>query len=260
MLPDGGVDVRDEFGGQGGHQSGPQGQYCPTCGRFEPDVWARFCGACGGTLDAPGSSGTEPGAGSTSGRAPAMPTPQVPPTPHYAPSYPAAAATYGIADPRMVYRIPSVGIWGAARIGAAVVAAFSLIPCLAIGFVTAWLVHQTRVLLDSWQSAALRVPAIVTNVDVRLNFIDLLQLRSLLDVATYWDDRLWMTFAIAWLVPWFVVIVGGVLFAVLLAVVYNIVGGMGGGLRVSVTPDGVAAPQAWSSQPPSAPWPVEGPR
>ena len=90
MLPVGGVDVRDEFSGPGGQQSAPQGQYCPGCGRFEPDPWARFCGACGGTLDAPGT--TDPGASQAAvggphlapavaapGRQPAMPTPQIPP-------------------------------------------------------------------------------------------------------------------------------------------------------------------------------------
>jgi hypothetical protein len=260
MLPVGGGDVRDEFTSPGGQQSASQGQYCPTCGRFEPDPWARFCGACGGTLDAPGADATDPGV-ATTGRQPAVATPPIPPAQHYAATYPAPAASPGTAAQRVIYRIPSVGLGGSARMGAAVVAAFSLIHCLGMAFVASWLIHAARTLLESWQAATVQIPAVVTSVNLRMNFVDLLQLRPILDVLRYWDDRLWLTFAIFWLVPWFAFILGGAIFAVILAVIYNIVGSMGGGLRVTVSPEEAAAPQDWTGGQPMAPsWPVEGRR
>jgi hypothetical protein len=162
-----------------------------------------------------------------------------------------------------VYRIPSVGLGGAMRLGSAAIAAFSLVPCLLIAFAGAWLIHRGRLLLESWQSAAVRVPAVVTNVEVHMNFVDLLQLRPFLNILISWDDRLWLTFAILWLIPWFCLIVAGALFALVLALIYNLVGAMGGGLRVTATPDEASASGAWSpalpaGQPPT--WPAEGRR
>lgn len=272
MLPAGGADVRDEFTDPGRHRSSPQGQFCPTCGRHEPDPWARFCGACGGTIDVPSESGQIRGGAPETVQVPAAPVApgryDLPPSPHVAqaPQYPAAYApanAYQAASaPPMVYRIPSVGIGGSARMGAAVVAAFSLVPCLLTAFAGAWLVHEARKMFDSWQSATVRVPAFVTSVDLTMNFIDLLRLRPIYDILIAWDDRLWMTFAVIWLIPWVALIVAGALFAIVMAVIYNIVGRMGGGLRVTVTPD-QATSQAWAapmSPPAHAPWPPDGRR
>jgi hypothetical protein len=152
----------------------------------------------------------------------------------------------------LVYRVPSIGLGGAARIGAAVVAAFSLVPCILVAFAGSWGVHAARQMFDTWQSASVRIPAVVTSVDLTMNFVDLLRLRPIYETLISWDDRLWMTFTVLWLVPWIGSIVAGALFAILLALVYNIVGGMGGGLRVTVTPDQLAQSQAWSAPLPPA--------
>lgn len=264
--------MRDDITGPGRNQPTSSGQYCPNCGRHEPDSWARFCGSCGGTLDAPGASDQPPAydAAQVTHR-PAVSNPYSPAqTAHLTPAaapYPTAympppAATHGGAPEPLVYRIPSVGYGGAARIGAAIAAALSLLPCLGMAFVGTWGIHELRVLFDSWVSASVRVPALVTSIDVSMNFIDLLKLRPVYDFLIAWDDRLWITFAILWLVPWIASILVGVLFALVLALIYNTVGATGGGMRVSVVPEQSAA-QPWASQSPyAAPptWPVEGRR
>jgi hypothetical protein len=211
-----------------------QGQRCVSCGHLEPDPWARFCGVCGGTLAATGAPTNVTNA------------PHKPPV-QYAPSAPPAqpygayqvGPSYG--PQPITYTIPSVGFAGSARIGAAVAAAFTLVPCVLFGFLGAWLVHAGRDLLQSWINASVRVPVPLVSVDLNMNFIELLKLRSLFDVFIYWDDRLWLTFALLWLVPWVLWIVAGALFGVILAAVYNIVGKLGGGVRVTLSPDAQAA-------------------
>jgi hypothetical protein len=166
----------------------------------------------------------------------------------------------------VVYTVPSVGYLGPARIGAAVTAAFMLLPCVTLGFIGAWLVHAGRRLLDSWLVASIPVPIPITPINLPMNFVDLLRLRPVYDVLIYWDDRLWLTFAILWLVPWVAWIVAGTIFAVVLAAIYNLVGKLGGGIRVTMVPTSAtplgppAATSAWTPGQPgsSAPWPGQG--
>lgn len=259
----------------------PQGQHCPGCGRLEPDLWARFCGVCGTTLGPGGGSSAatvhlKPSGGTAAARAGWQPAAHPADQPLAAAPYRplAEAAPYrgpgnaGGAEP-VVYTVPSVGFGGPARIGAAVSAAFTLLPCVFFAFVGAWLIHAGRRLLDSWQTASVRIPAVVASIDLRLNFIDLMQLRPIYDLFMYWDERLWLAFAILWLVPWFVWIVAGALFAVLLAAIYNLIGRMGGGVRVTMRPASLppASPPSWppaptrGTDPMASPgWPAEGRR
>jgi hypothetical protein len=202
--------------------------------------------------------------------------PRQPPV-QYAPAAPPAqpygagpvAPSYG--PQPIAYTVPSVGFAGPARIGAAVAAAFTLVPCVLFGFVGAWLVHAGRSLLQSWLNASVRVPVPVVSVDLNMNFIELLKLRSIFDSFIYWDDRLWLTFALLWLVPWAVWILAGALFGVILAAVYNLIGKLGGGMRVTLSPSAQAAagppvsstvwPHGTQPGPPAAwPGPPEGRR
>src|SRR5689334_9352679 len=108
---------------------GSQGQRCASCGHVEPDQWARFCGVCGAAL-----AGGGPAPAGGQGVQLQGPTAQQPPV-RYAPSAPPvqpyAAGPISPADrPEPIsYSIPSVGFAGPARIGAAVAAAFMLLPC-----------------------------------------------------------------------------------------------------------------------------------
>jgi hypothetical protein len=236
-----------------------QGQRCPACGHLEPDLWARFCGVCGATLGAgaqAGGYGNAPPSGATVQLSaahvepPARYVPSTPPTPAY-PTNPAG----GWDRPQpVVYTVPYIGYAGPARIGAAVSAAFTLLPCVLFGFLGAAGVHGMRSLLNSWQNASVKVPVPLVNVDLNMNFIELLRLRSLLDFFVYWDDRLWLTFAILWFAPWIVWIVAGALFGLLLAAIYNLIGKMGGGVRVTMMP-AIGPPTApaasWQSAPPT---------
>lgn len=252
----------------------PQGQRCPACGHLEPDAAARFCGVCGAAF--PGAPVAVPtpayGAGpaGTSGYGPRP----APPMPYDAPVPPiaASASTYGFeaaASPEPVtYTIPSVGFAGPARVGAAVSAAFALVPCVLFAFIGAWAIHAARRLLDSWLTASISVPIPFAPISLPMNFVDLLRLRSLYDTLIYWDDRLWLAFAIFWLVPWALWIVAGAIFALLLAAIYNTVGAAGGGIRVKLAPIGTLGraagpggaayqppPEAWSSGPAAVPPP-----
>jgi hypothetical protein len=164
--------------------------------------------------------------------------------------------------------VPSVGYLAPARIGAAVSAAFTLLPCVLFAFAGAWLVHAARDRVQSWQNASVRVPVPVVSVDLNMNFVDLLHLRDIFNVLIYWDDRLWLTFAILWLAPWLVGIVGGALFGVLLAAIYNLIGNLGGGIKVTLVPTADPAAGAgmaltgWAPGPPSGPsagWPPPPP-
>lgn len=167
------------------------------------------------------------------------------------PSYvqPSTAAPVGVVGSggQVVYRVPSVGLWGSARIGAAVSAASTLLPCLLLGFLGAWGVHALRRLLDSWLAASVPVPVPLVRVDLTMNFIELLQLRPIYNMLISWDDRLWLTFAIIWLIPWVISILGGALFGLVLALIYNLVGSMGGGLRLTLSPDEAIPPETWSA-------------
>jgi len=228
------------------------GQRCPACGHVEPDAWARFCGVCGGTLG-PGDAAAGSPAASTAQLAAVPPEPVA----RYRPAPPAQPQS-------IVYTVPSVGLGGAARLGAAVSAAFLLVPCVLFGFAGAWGVHALRSLLASWQTASVRVPVPLVNVDLTMNFVDLLHLRPTFDSLIYWDEHLFLAFAILWLAPWVLGIIAGALFGVLLAAVYNLVGKLDGGVRVTLVPS-VAAPAsaavpatAWPSGPPpgsSTTWP-----
>src|SRR4051812_18960946 len=150
MLPTGSADVHDDITDPRGHRPAPQGIRCRACGRIEPDPGAHFCGVCGATLNQVGGGGYGADTvqlGQSGGAAPAHYEPAVPTYAH-AP-VPASTSTIGRGG-QIVYRVPSVGLWGSARIGAAVSAAFTLLPCLLIGFIGAWGVHALRLLLDSW--------------------------------------------------------------------------------------------------------------
>jgi hypothetical protein len=164
--------------------------------------------------------------------------------PAYAPPSPQASVVGR--GGQVVYRVPAVGLWGSARIGAAVSATFTLLPCLLMGFVGAWCVHALRLLLDSWLAASVPVPVPLVKVDLTMNFVELLHLRVIHDLLISWDNRLWVTFAVVWLIPWALWILAGALFGLVLAMIYNLVGSMGGGLRLTLSPDETAPPASWS--------------
>ena len=174
----------------------------------------------------------------------------------YAPA-PAAQYPSGPAaqDQRIDYTIPSIGFSGPARIGAAVAASFMLVPCVVFAFLATWLIHWSRELMDSWRSAQISVPAVVTTVNVNINFLDLMRLHAVHDKLVYWDEHLWLAFAGLWLLPWVLWIIAGALFAVLMALIYNVIGKMGGGMRVTLRPSAVhaggAAPGVGNWQQPS---------
>jgi hypothetical protein len=168
--------------------------------------------------------------------------------PPYAQAPSAVPASVSGRGNHVVYRVPSVGLWGSARIGAAVSAAFTLLPCLLIAFIGAWCVHALRVLLDSWLAANVPVPVPLVRVDLTMNFVDLLHLRPIYNLLISWDNHLWLTFVVIWLIPWAVWILAGALFGLVLALIYNLVGSMGGGLRLTMTPDEAALPPtSWSA-------------
>jgi hypothetical protein len=238
-----------------------QGQRCASCGHLEPDAYARFCGVCGSTLGQGGPAAQRP---------PMQPEPAVrygtvaPPMPSYGPGPTGPVAQAGPAGPAerpqpVLYTIPSIGFTGPARIGAAVSAAFTLLPCVLFGFMGAFLIHESRLKVESWQGATVKLPVAFVSVDLGLNFVDLMHLRPLLDKLIYWDDRLWLAFAILWLAPWVVWIVAGAFFGVLLAAIYNLVGKMGGGIQVTLTPKAGQGgghpypPAGWQVGPPQGP-------
>jgi len=235
--------VHDDFTDPRGMQPVPQGQRCRACGRVEPDPGARFCGVCGATLDHPSGAGF---AADTVHLA-AAPAATVAYT-TAPPVYPPVAARSGVERP-LIYRVPSIGLGGSARIGSAVSAAFTLLPCIMFAFIGAWLVHAGRRLLDSWLAATVPVPVPLVSVSITMNFIELLHLRAIYDQLISWDDHLWLTFAVLWLVPWAAWIVAGALFGLMLAMIYNLVGTMGGGLRLSVSPEDVEAPRTTAIEP-----------
>src|SRR5213079_1836460 len=100
---------------------------------------------------------------------------------------------------------------------------------------------------DSWLRATVAVPVPLVSVNLTMNFIELLHLQSIHSLLISWDKRLWLAFAVLWLIPWAIWIISGALFGVLLAFIYNLVRNMGGGLRITLTPSEVAAPAAWSA-------------
>jgi hypothetical protein len=238
----------DESPTPAGLSRGSQGQRCASCGHLEPDPWARFCGVCGAPF---GPAGVGPGG-------PAGTPPIQRPVAQPVQPQPYAGAPFGPggqAQP-IIYTIPAVGFAGPARIGAAVAAAFMLLPCVFFAFLGAWLVHAGRDLLASWLNASVRVPVPVVSVDLNMNFIELLRLRRIFDIFIYWDDRLWLTFAVLWLVPWVGWIVAGAVFGVMLAAIYNLIGKLGGGVRVTLAPENLATAQPVVS---STVWPQPGP-
>lgn len=239
----------------------PQGQRCPGCGHVEPDLAARFCGACGASLPGLQAHGQGQGYGAAGATSPVptqrpeppawygapvgSPVAVVPPGPAY--GYGTAPAT----DNQPVrYTIPSVGFAGPARLGAAVSAAFSLVPCVIFAFLGSWAVHAARRLMDSWLTASIPIPIPIAPINLPMNFVDLLRMRPFYDTLIYWDDRLWLTFAILWLTPWILWIIAGAFFALVLAAIYNMVGSAGGGMSVMLRPSQTRAePAARGAQP-----------
>jgi hypothetical protein len=253
----------------------PQGQRCPGCGHTEPDLAARFCGVCGASL--PGLQGQRPpqgyGPADATGQAPAqrsgVPAPYGAPTAYPTPVAPAGAPSPDYGYARAVapaaepinYTVPSIGFSGPARLGAAVSAAFMLVPCVLFAFLGAWGVHAGRRLMDSWLSASIPIPIPLATINLPMNFVDLLRMRPFYNTLIYWDDRLWLTFAILWLTPWILWIIAGAIFALLLAAIYNMVGAAGGGISVKLAPSaiqgaGAQQPAAWATGPQPG-WPPD---
>jgi len=166
------------------------------------------------------------------------------------PAYPAGLSGPGDRAQPILYTVPSVGVVGPARIGAAVSAGFMLLPCVLLAFGGAWAIHAGRSMLESWQSATVKIPIPLVSVDLGMNFVDLLHVRPILNDLVYWDERLWLAFAILWLGPWIAWIIAGTLFGVLLGAIYNLIGKMGGGMRVTLTP--AATPVGGPSYPPAS--------
>jgi hypothetical protein len=244
-----------------------QGQRCPSCGHLEADAFARFCGVCGGALGQGGHQGAGQPGGPAAQRPPMQHEPAVrygtvaPPMQSYPPGPIGQPGPFGQPAPverpdSVLYTVPSIGFGGPARIGAAVSAGFGLLPCVLFGFIGAWLVHWARDLVESWQSASVKLPIPLVNADLGMNFVELMHLRPILDKLIYWDERLWLVFAIMWLVPWVVWILAGAFFGVLLAAIYNIIGKMGGGVQVRMVPK--TTPEGGQAYAPAG-WQVGGP-
>ena len=160
-----------------------------------------------------------------------------------------------------------MGFSGPAQYGAVIAAFFMLVPSLLFASLGSWVVHAGRDLMDSWQHASVKLPVLgFVSADLPLNFIDLMRLRPIYDQFIYWDDRLWLVFALMFLVPWLIWIVAGAVFGLLFGAAYNLVGSTGGGFKVRLRPadvarSGVAAPpMGWAPGPPPGPpggWPNE---
>jgi len=236
----------DDITHPGSYRPAPHGICCRACGRIEPDPGARFCGVCGATikhaLGGGSTADTVQVALTSTARGYREPAPTVQASASMPP-----VATPGESDDPIVYRVPSIGLWGAVRIGSAFSAAFTLLPCLVVAFLGTWGVHALKLLLDSWLKASVLVPVPVVKVSLTMNFVELLHLQALHNLLISWDDRLWVTFALIWLIPWGVWIVAGAFFGLLLGLIYNMVGSMGGGLRIRLTPAESARPAAWSA-------------
>ncbi|HZO25249.1 MAG TPA: hypothetical protein VFH48_04560 [Chloroflexota bacterium] len=248
------------------------GQRCPGCGNLDPDPLARFCGVCGtamGHLAAPPASPTGPTAqfpAPTHGYdPPARRAPAPPPMQSYVPG--PSPASFGPGPSQAVYAVPSIDLVGAGQIGAAISAVFNLIPCLLFAWGCTSLVSGTRWVLDALTTASIRVPVPLASIDVPVNYIDLFRLRPFYNFMVYWDDRLWLVFALLFLVTWVVSIIGGALYGGTLAAVYTMVGKASGGMRVTLVPTQSAPlgqpspPAAWQPGPPAgAPpaWPNQG--
>lgn len=255
----------DGASGSDGSSRPAQGQRCTACGQFEADPWARFCGVCGGALAPASAAGRGPAPAPPAAPTPYAPAPPGGPPPYQPPAAysPAPAAPYAPApaaqNAPITYTVPSIGYLGPARIGAAVSAAFTLLPSVLFAFAGIWLINRCRELLDSWRTATIPVPVPLVTVNLNMNFIDLLQLRALHDRLIYWDEHLWLAFAGLWLVPWILWIIAGALFAVLLALVYNLIGKLGGGMRVALHPTatgpGGPPPGSWQQPQPQPNWP-----
>jgi hypothetical protein len=231
---------------------------------------ARFCGVCGTTMSAAVSPVSAPSAPTAQFPAhgfdpPARRAPSAPPMPAYAPN--PGQVSVGYAPQPVVYAVPSIDLVGAGQIGAAISAVFSLLPCLLFAWAVSGLVSGVRWVLDSWTTASIRVPIPVVSVDVPVNYIDLFRLRSFYNFVVSWDDRIWLTFVLLFLVPWVFSIVSGALYGSTLAAIYNAVGKASGGMRVTLVsthlspPGQPAPPAAWApGQPPGPPpaWPNQG--
>ena len=233
----------DDATGPARQQRPAQGQRCPACGHAEPDLQARFCGVCGAALGGAPASGGQVGYPAPAAPpaqfpgqsydAPARRTPTGPPAP-YAPAPGAQGAAYSPSP--ATYAVPQLDLVGAGQIGAIVSAVFSLLPCLLAGWIVASVVSGLRWVLDSWTAASIRIPIPIAALDVPVNYIDLFRLRSLYDGVIFWDDRLWLTFGLTFLIPWLFSIAVGALFGGMLAAIYNAVGKSSGGMRVTLVP------------------------
>jgi hypothetical protein len=163
----------------------------------------------------------------------------------------------------VVYAVPRIDLVGAGQIGAAISAAFNLLPCLVFAWGVTSLVSGVRWILDALTGASIRIPIPIASVDVPVNYVDLFRLRPLYDAVIFWDDRLWLTFILFFVVPWLLSIVAGALYGGTLAAIYNVVGKASGGMRVTLVSPQVTppdAPAAWAPPLPSAPpaWPNQG--
>jgi hypothetical protein len=194
---------------------------------------------------------------------PARQAPSAPPMPAYPPGPIQPGAGYG--PQPTVYTVPSIGLMGAGLVGAAISAAFTLVPCLIFAWFITVLVGAARGVLDALARASLRIPIPIASVDVPVNYVDLFQLRGLYDSVVSLDNQIWLAFMTLFGIPWLIFIVCGGLCGITLALIYNSVGAASGGMRVKLVPvrQGPAGPPAaW--QPPGPPtnappaWPNQG--
>jgi hypothetical protein len=204
-----------------GQHAHPGGHACPSCGRIEPVAGARFCGTCGTALRVDVYEAHPARVGHAV--LPAVPGAAVG---HLAPIAPASVPA------RTTYAVPRIGSLALARVGGIVGGLFSLPLCLVFAFLGTSAVHAVRTVLDGWVRQELRVP--IVNAGLSMNFVRLLGLEGPHGFFSYWDDRLVMLFAILWLVPWGLAILGAALFAALLALIYNLFGRLGGGAEVEL--------------------------
>ena len=166
----------------------------------------------------------------------------------------------------IVHTVPSIGPLGAGTVGAAVSAAFTVVPCLLFAWFITGLIGAARGVLDALARASLRIPIPIASVDVPVNYVDLFQLRDLYDNVVSLDNQVWLAFMFIFGIPWVIFIVCGGLCGIVLALIYNSVGAASGGIRVKLVPVYQAPPgppTAWQSGPPGPPanqppWPNQG--
>jgi uncharacterized membrane protein len=133
--------------------------------------------------------------------------------------------------PTSRYRIRRVAPGAFVRHGAIAGLLVALLPGIAIGVLTGYLVRTARLTLEGWRAVRIPLPA---GLSATVDFVELLRLAPLFQTLRGWD-------AAAWLVPSTVVlgalVAGALLGAVVslvLVLLLNLASRAGGGLTVEL--------------------------